>query len=472
MSDDQSTASRLDFIGMDDKTRTALRELQPLIAEVIPGILDAFYAQAAKFHETARLFTDRAHMDRAKQAQIKHWAMIAAGTFDEAYVRSATKIGEAHARIGLDPRWYIGGYGLLMSGFLAAIETRMTEGWFGAAATREKKALMLAAITKAALLDMDFAIGTYIERAEALRKAAEEKAAAEKKAAEAKAAAERKAALDRLAGAFETTIGNIINILHAATAELEGHAHALAKSADTTRERSRIVAAASDEASANVQSVASATEEMTASVNEIGRQVQESSNIAQDAVKQAEMTDARIAKLSKAAGRIGDVIKIITAIAEQTNLLALNATIEAARAGEAGRGFAVVAQEVKALATQTAKATDEIGSQILEMQTATQESVSAIKEIGGTIGKISEISATIASAVQQQSAATGEIARNVDEAAKGTTLVATNVAKVSLGAGEAGAASAHMLTSVQSLTRESDRLKAEVEKFLGTVRAA
>jgi len=200
--------------------------------------------------------------------------------------------------------------------------------------------------------------------------------------------------------------------------------------------------------------------------------VQESSRIAGEAVKHAEKTDQRVTALAEAASRIGDVVKLITAVAEQTNLLALNATIEAARAGEAGKGFAVVAQEVKALAAQTAKATDEIGTQIAGMQTATRESVTAIKEIGGTIGRIFEISSTIAAAVEEQGAATQEIARNVSEAARGTAQVAANITDVNRGASETGSASARVLTSAQSLSGESNRLKLEVAKFLDTVRAA
>ena len=243
---------------------------------------------------------------------------------------------------------------------------------------------------------------------------------AEQAESEKRAAAQRKADMHKLADEFQAAVGGIVETVSSASTELEAAAGTLTKTAEVTQQLSGAVAAASEQASANVQSVASATEEMTSSVNEISRQVQESSRIAGEAVKQAQQTDARINELSKAAGRIGDVVKLITAIAEQTNLLALNATIEAARAGEAGRGFAVVASEVKPLASQTAKATDEIGTQIAGMQTATQDSVAAIKEIGGTIGRISEIAATIAAAVEEQGAATQEIARNVGEAAKGT----------------------------------------------------
>ena len=200
----------------------------------------------------------------------------------------------------------------------------------------------------------------------------------------------------------------------------------LTRSSAATQQLSTVVAAASEETSTNVQSVASATEEMAGSINEIGRQVADSNRIATEAVDQAGKTDGRIAELSLAAGRIGDVTKLITTIAEQTNLLALNATIEAARAGDAGRGFAVVAQEVKALASQTAKATSEISAQIAAMQAATQDSVVAIKEIYGTIGRVSEIAAAIAAAIEQQGAATQEIARNVQQAALGSTQVATS----------------------------------------------
>jgi methyl-accepting chemotaxis protein len=293
-----------------------------------------------------------------------------------------------------------------------------------------------------------------------------------KQAEEARQAAERKADMHRLANEFEAAVGNIVDTVSSASTQLETAARTLTTTAETTQQLSATVASSSEEASASVESVACATEEMSSSVREIARQVQESSRIADEAVDQAEKTDARIAELSKAASRIGDVVKLITAIAEQTNLLALNATIEAARAGEAGRGFAVVAQEVKALAAQTAKATDEIGTQISSMQAATRDSVGAIKEIGGTIGRISEIASAIAAAVEEQGAATQEISRNVQQASDGTKQVAASITDVNRGAGETGSASAQVLASAQSLSSESFQLKREVETFLMTVRAA
>ena len=316
--------------------------------------------------------------------------------------------------------------------------------------------------------DMASAVESF--KAKAIEKAQRE--AQEKEAESRAAAAARKADTHRLADQFETAVGNIIDTVSSASTELEASAGTLTQTAETTQKLSGGVAAASEQASANVQSVASATEELGASVHEISRQVQESSRIADAAVKQAESTNQRIKALSEAAGRIGDVVKLITAIAEQTNLLALNATIEAARAGDAGRGFAVVASEVKSLATQTARATEEIGNQIGAMQSATRESVGAIEEIGDTIHRISGIATAIAASVEQQGVATKEIARNVQEAAVGSSQVAANITDVNRGASETGSASAQVLASAQSLARESDHLKTEVEKFLVTVRAA
>jgi methyl-accepting chemotaxis protein len=286
------------------------------------------------------------------------------------------------------------------------------------------------------------------------------------------AADQRRQDMYRLANQFESAVGEIIETVSSASTELEASASTLTSTADRSQELSTVVAAASEEASTNVQSVASATEELSSSINEISRQVQESARMANDAVGQARSTTEQVGELSKAASRIGDVVELINTIAGQTNLLALNATIEAARAGEAGRGFAVVASEVKALAEQTAKATGEIGLQISGIQSATQASVGAIREISGTIERLSEIASAIAAAVEEQGAATQEISRNVQQAAEGTHQVSSNVTAVQRGASETGAASSQVLGAAQSLAVESNRLKLEVGNFLNTVRAA
>ena len=244
----------------------------------------------------------------------------------------------------------------------------------------------------------------------------------------------------------------------------------MTRTAASTEQLSNTVAAASEEAAANVQSVAAASEEMTSSVSEISRQVQASARISADAVQYAQRADIRINSLSEAAVKIGNVVELINTIAGQTNLLALNATIEAARAGEAGRGFAVVAAEVKSLAEQTAKATSEIGQQVSGIQSATQESVEAIKQVGTFINRISEISSAIASAVEEQGAATQEITRNTQQAAAGAADVASNITVVNHGAVETGSASSQMLSAARSLASDSGRLKVEVQKFIRGVR--
>jgi len=289
---------------------------------------------------------------------------------------------------------------------------------------------------------------------------------------EKRAAARRKQEMLRLADQFQESVGRVVDTVSAASAQLEVAAAQLTMNAASTQDLSGTVASASEQTSVNVQGVAAASEQLSSTVREIGRQVHESSAIAEDAVSQAARTNENVIELSQAAERIGAVVELINQIAGQTNLLALNATIEAARAGEAGKGFAVVAQEVKALAAQTAKATNEIGSQIQSMQASTRQSVDAINSIATTINRISGVSSAIAAAVEEQGATTQEISRNVVEAAKGTSDVASSITAVSQGASETGSASAEVLASAKSLSGDSRTLKAEVERFLAMVRAA
>jgi methyl-accepting chemotaxis protein len=295
---------------------------------------------------------------------------------------------------------------------------------------------------------------------------------AERLSAEKQATERRKAELNQFVDAFRAKIGGIIEQVLNSSGQFERDAQTLSVTAHSTAEMSGLSANASRQASEHVRSAATASNELSQSIVEISRRVQDSNGIAADAVKQADATDQRMAELTAAGDRIGDVVKLITSIAGQTNLLALNATIEAARAGDAGRGFAVVAQEVKNLAGQTAKATDEISAHIVNMQRATGESVDAIKAIGLTIERISEITTSISSAVEEQGTATQNIAQGVQAAAGGTIDVAENIERVARGASETETTSGQMLRSAKGLSEMSIHLKDEVEKFLDSVRAA
>jgi methyl-accepting chemotaxis protein len=295
---------------------------------------------------------------------------------------------------------------------------------------------------------------------------------AEQEAAKSQAEAERRRAMLALADRFEGTVGEVVNGVNSSATELQSTAQAMSATAEETARQSTVVAAASEETTQNVQTVASATEELSASIGEITGQVTESTRIVGDAVAQANDTNGKVQSLAEAAQKIGDVVRLINDIAGQTNLLALNATIEAARAGEAGKGFAVVASEVKTLATQTARATEEIASQVRAIQEATTSSAQAIESITKTIARVSEISTAIASAVEEQGAATQEISRNVQQAAQGTQEVSANIAGVTDAARQTGAAASKVLNSAGALSQNGQTLRAQVEEFLRTVRAA
>ena len=284
--------------------------------------------------------------------------------------------------------------------------------------------------------------------------------------------AERKLFLNRMADDFESGVRGSLDTLTGAATQMQNTSKSMSTTAEAASQQATAVAVVAEQASANVQTVAAATEQLSSSVSEIGRQVTQSTEIAGQAVAEANRTNLTVQGLSAAAQKIGDVVKLISDIASQTNLLALNATIEAARAGEAGRGFAVVANEVKSLASQTAKATDEISAQVGAMQGATAEAVQAIESIGRTIGAINEITSAIALAVEQQGSATTEIARNVQEAAQGTGQVSSNIIGVNQAADKTGAAASKVLGSAEQLSGQAAALRADVDRFVATIRAA
>jgi len=439
---------RLDLIDIDPSMQATLRTMRPFLAKCLPGILTRFYDKVRRYEPESGLFRNGV-MQEAICRQLQHWELIAACDFGPGYAKSIAEFCDLHQRAGVAPHWYVGCRQMFVADqLLKAIEAEVAIPRFGAAAreARAKKASMQNAIAKANMFDTEYVVAAYFGINRQLRKIA-------------------------INGASER-FRSLITSLSSASGELESTARSLSDNANNTTRLASVVANASGDTSNNVRSVAASTEELAGSVREISMQVQESNRIAASAVRQADETDHRINALSQAASRIGDVIKLITSVAEQTNLLALNATIEAARAGDAGRGFAVVAQEVKALAAQTAKATDEIGVQIAGMQTATEEAVGSIKMIGSTIGKISEIAGAISSAIEQQGAATQQISANIQRTAAGTSQVASTISEVSQGANQTGAASSQLLSSAKQLSASTSSLQGEIDGFLKSIAAA
>ena len=318
------------------------------------------------------------------------------------------------------------------------------------------------------------------ERLEMERRAAEHEAAlaaerlrqqdADLEAARASEA--RAARLADLVADFEIHVGSVLDALHASGGTLKQTADTMSSTVDATHERASAVSAASLQATNNVQAVAAAAEEMTASIGEIHRQILTSKTIADEAAVEAGETNARMGELARVAAQVGEIVELINAIAEQTNLLALNATIEAARAGEAGKGFAVVASEVKALANQTAHATDQIGEKIGAMQSETQAAAATIARVVDTIQRMTEIASDIAVAMEEQDATTREIAASVSQAAQGTNEVATNIEGVTDAAVQTAMASADVGQASDTVIRQAEDLRQKVESFLGGVRAA
>ena len=421
---DQQLDSRLRFLGIDDSARPVLESFRARLGDDgMRGILDSFYRKVMSLPNLAEKVTSRSSVDRLKAAQAEHWGQIFSGNIGEDYYRRAVRIGEAHERIGLEPRWYIGGYADVIAHIIDIVLEDDKE-----------KATMLATVMRCAFLDMDLAISVYI-------------AAGEK-------TLQRE--LNKIAEDIEEQVGlttqNVVgqaSTMHNISKDMEGATGAL-------RMRSSSVASASEQASVNVEAVSAAAEELSASVKEIARQISQTTNITRRAVDEARKANTVVESLSTYASEIDAIVKIISNIASQTNLLALNATIEAARAGEYGKGFAVVASEVKALANQTAGATKTINDQIEKITSSVQEAVQAIGAISAVINDAENVSSATAAAVEQQSAATNEISGNIQQAAEGTREVSANISAVA--------------TATQSLSETSGKVQSTSDELVTIVR--
>ena len=436
--------ARLSFAGISAETTQVLSEFWHIAKPQLPTILDGFYRHVATVPDLARrLGTD---VVRLKSAQGSHWERLFSGRFDDEYFDSVRHIGLVHNRIGLEPRWYIGGYNFVLSALtdLAIRTYRLRPG---------KAQAAIRAANAAVMLDMDVAISVYQDSLLTDRAA-------------------RGVRVDALLQVFEGKAADMVAHVAAAASQLQATAQTMAGIGQAANRQTSDMATAAEQASGNVQTVAASAEQLSASVNEISRQVAQSAKIAGRAVEDADRTNDTVRRLAEAAQRIGAVVNLISQIAGQTNLLALNATIEAARAGDAGKGFAVVAAEVKNLAAQTAKATDEIGDQVGRIQASVREAVSSIQAIGATIGEMHEIATAIAVAVEEQGAATQEIARSVQEAAQGTQAVASNIDGISQSVAQTNGVAEEVLGAATGLTDQSNLLNAEVRRFVSDLKAA
>jgi ABC-type transporter Mla subunit MlaD len=441
---DGDLTTRMRFMRITPASTEVLRAFWQIVEPKLPAILDGFYQHVTSEPQLRKLVGD--DIPRLERAQTAHWRRLFAGKFDAAYYEGVHAIGLLHCKIGLEPRWYIGGYAYVLDR-LTRLAVR-AHRWSPA-----KLCAVIAAVNASVMLDMDVAISVYQEALLVERE-------------------QRGRRVDALLKAFEGKAGALVGVVAAAATELRATAETLSDTTDKTTQQVSSVAAAVEQASVNVQTVAAAAEELSSSIAEITRQVAQSSTIAGKAVDDARRTDAIVKTLANGAQKIGDVVGLISSIAGQTNLLALNATIEAARAGDAGKGFSVVASEVKNLAAQTAKATGEISKQVVEIQTATGEAVKAIGSIAETIEELSRIASTIAGAVEEQGSATQEIARNIQEAASGTQHVSANVVGVSQGAKETGAAATQVLAAAGELSSQAEQLHGDVRAFITAVKAA
>ncbi|GAA0595980.1 globin-coupled sensor protein [Caenispirillum bisanense] len=435
---------QLRLMRIDDETRRSLAAVKPLVAERLDAVLEAFYGFVRRDPAMAGLFSSETAMSHARAAQRRHWLeTLFAGQWDDRYAATVRSIGMAHVKHKVQPDYYVAGYCFFMDALIdMVIENRRRRP--------QEAAAILKAVNRAVFMDVTTVLTTYFDLEREKRRA------------------------DRADDArdFEHGVGSITERLADTVGRLLASAESLTATAANTSSNAETVADGADAAARNADTVAAAAEQLSASIAEINRQMSQSTSTSREAVEEAGRAGQVVANLSSMADKIGEVVKLINDIASQTNLLALNATIEAARAGEAGKGFAVVAGEVKALAQQTARATEDIDRQVAALRDATGSVVKAIDGIRSTIGRIDHISSSIAAAVEEQGAATRDIASNVQRAASGINGMRSGISAVR-GDAEATAQVAQALRrDSQGVSGETDQLRQAVRGFLDRVKAS
>ena len=451
MSIEMDRTKKLAYLRIDDEIRSALLAFQARAKQLIPGILDSFYAHILQEDHLKAMFTSEEVVKHAQEAQSRHWMRMFSGRFDDEYFESATRIGKAHCALGLEPSWYIGGYGLVKQALIAAvIQVAARGGRLGMTGRMKQVTVLLQAIDKAITLDMDLAISVYLEEKDR----------------------DFSRRLDDLSNQFGDVIATITNGLADASGSLASEATGLEQTAEATAAQVATAMSGTEQANANVQAVAAAIEQMSASIAEISSQVSDAAGKTDQAVSQADQMSRSVSGLHEAADKVGGIIRLIEEIAEQTNLLALNATIEAARAGDAGKGFAVVAGEVKHLAQQTAGATGEIAGQIKAIQDATADVAGQIESISTAIGRVGETSSAIATAIEEQTSVTEEISRSVAETTTGVSAVQDAMRMVAEAANRTQASAGQLSEAANEVRGQSNHLDKEAHVFIERIRLA